>query len=184
MINKKELKLSHFIPGLVILIAFLNPYTEAMETEYQWLFMLAHYMLVIGGFLLIYNVVKGSPLLTIPTAFLVTFWHLPPFFNLAAAYTTFRVLNDISFIIAGILAGIAIGKMNLALKYSLFIVWMTVDSTFSIVFLLENPAYTNVVYPFSPYTPSEEVATAVLMWIVMTAILTYVFGRFLKELLS
>ena len=183
MINKKELKLTHFIPGLVILIAFLLPYTEAMETQYQWLFMLAHYMLFIGGFLLLYNMIKGSPLLIVPSAFLVTFWHLPLFFNLAAAFTTFRVLNDVSFIVAGALAGIAAGKMKLTLKFSLLVLWMTVDTAFSIVFLLQNPAYTDIAYPFSPYTPAEEIGTAVLMWIVMSGIIAYVIGKFLRELL-
>lgn len=183
-IDKKRLRITNFIPSLVLLVLFLNPYVEAQETLYQWLFMTAHYALFIGGFFLTYKLLRSSALWIIPSAFIVGFWHVPYFFALAAAYPLFRGLNDFFFILAGILAGIGSYNLSLLYRFSLLIVWMTVDTVLSIVFLLQNPAYSNLVYAFSPYSISQEINTAVVMWIVMSAIIVYVFGKFLKELLS
>ncbi|BAB65094.1 DUF1404 domain-containing protein [Sulfurisphaera tokodaii] len=183
-IDKKKLKVTHFIFPLVLLIIFLNPVVESYETLYQWLFMLAHYSLFIGGLLLTYRLIKGTPFLIIPSGVIAVFWHLPMYFNLAAAFTSYRILNDLTLVLAGILAGIGSGKLSLLQKFSLIIVWMTADTAYSIVFLLENPAYSNVVYSFSPYTPSQEINTAVVMWIIMSIIIAYIAGKFLKELLS
>ncbi|ARM74790.1 DUF1404 domain-containing protein [Acidianus manzaensis] len=182
-IDKKKLKITHFIAPIILLIAVLNPYVETQETLYQWLFMTAHYLLFIGGFLLSYKVLRSSPLWIIPSAIIIGFWHIPYFFALAAAYPLFRGLNDIFFILAGILAGLGSYKLSLFSRFSLLILWMTVDTILSVVFLLQIPAYSNAVYTFSPYSLSQEINTAIAMWVDMSAIIIYVFGKFLKELL-
>ncbi|AWR96310.1 DUF1404 domain-containing protein [Acidianus sulfidivorans JP7] len=182
-IDKEKLKISHFIVPIVLLVSVLNPYVEAQETLYQWAFMTAHYVLFIGGFLLIYRILRSSALWIIPSAIIIGFWHIPYFFALAAAYPLFRGLNDFFFILAGILAALGSSNLSLFSRFSLLILWMTADTILSIVFLLQNPAYSNVMYSFSPYSISQELTTAVAMWIDMSVIIIYVFGKFLRELL-
>lgn len=182
-IDKKELKVIHFIPPVIILALFLNPYIEAQQTNYQWLFMTAHYALFIAGLLLMYKIVRGSPLLLIPSAFLVSFWHYPYFFALAAAYPFYRAINDLSFIVAGALAGISAYRLSTLVRFSLIILWMIVDTILSLVFVLQIPVYSNLEYSFSPYSVSQELDTGIAMFIVMSVIIVYIFARFLKELL-
>ncbi|AWR93238.1 DUF1404 domain-containing protein [Acidianus brierleyi] len=182
-LDKEKVKFSHFIPPIILLALVLNPLTESQEFLHEWLFMVSHYVLFIGGLLLSYKVIKGSTYWIIPSAFLVSFWHVPYFFALAGAFTFFRALNDFSLILAGILAGISASRLSLFSWLSLIIIWMLADTILSIVFLLEFPAYSNAVYKFSPYSESQEFNTAISMWIVMSAIIVYVFGKFLKELL-
>lgn len=181
-VNKKELKITHFIPSLVLLLLFLNPYIEVQETSYQWLFMAAHYALFIGGFYLTYKILSGSSIWIVPSAFIVVFWHYPYFFALGASYLLFRGLNDFFFIFAGALAGIAVSKLSMLIKYSLLVLWMTVDTIFSLIFLFENPLYSNIAYNFSPYSPSQEFNTAIAMFIIMSIIIAYVFAGLIKDL--
>ncbi|BFH73158.1 DUF1404 domain-containing protein [Sulfurisphaera javensis] len=182
-IDKKELKVSHFLLPIGILVLFLNPYVEGLESNYQWLFMLSHYAMFIAGLLLINGIVKGNYLLLIPSAIIAVFWHLPYYFSLAAAFPIYRILCELSLVLSGIMAGIGISKLSLLYRFGLVIIWMTADTAYSIIFLLGNPAYTNVVYPFSPYTVSQEINTAIAMWIIMSVIIAYIAGKFLRELL-
>ncbi|MCI2413992.1 MAG: DUF1404 domain-containing protein [Candidatus Aramenus sp.] len=182
-IEKTHVKTSWYVTSLALLLAFLNPVTESLETVNQWLFMLSHYFLFVGGFLLSYKVVRGPSVWIVPSAFLAVLWHLPYFFALAGAFLTFRAMNDASMIASGVLAGIGAGSLSVMKKLGLLIVWMTADTVYSIVFLLQFPQYSNSAYPFSPFPISQEVNTAIAMWVVMSGVIVYVLGGFLKELL-
>ncbi len=182
-LDRGKIKFSHFIPSIILLVGALNPFTEEQEFLHEWVFMTSHYILFIGGLLISYKLIRGSIYWIIPSAILVSLWHVPYFFALAGAFTIFRALNDFTFIIAGILAGIGAYGLSLFSWISILILWMMADTILSVVFLLELPAYSNLAYSFSPYPPSEELNTAIAMWIMMSIIIVYVFGKFLRQLL-
>ncbi|EZQ11254.1 hypothetical protein CM19_01885 [Candidatus Acidianus copahuensis] len=182
-IQKNEVSIKQLIASIALILAFVNPYVEGIEFKEQWVFMVSHYLLFIGGFLLVYKVFRGNPLLLIPSAILVVFWHTPYYFALAGSFLSFRLINDISMIVAGLLAGIGSSSLKLFSWLSLFVLWMTADTAYSIFFLLQVPQYSNVSYPFSPYSPQQEIQTAVAMWFVMSGVIIYVIGKFLKKLI-
>ena len=183
-VDKNKLRVSNLVLAVVLLSAFLNPAVEGYETSYQWLFMLAHYGLFLGGLSLTYRLVKGTPLLLLPSGFIVVLWHLPLYFSLAAAFPTYRALNDVTLALAGALAGAAGGSLSTMWKFSLIVLWMAVDSAYSLVFFSGDPLYSNEVYRFSPYPPTQEIYTAITMWVVMSAVIAYIIAKFVNYMIS
>ncbi|BBG24816.1 DUF1404 domain-containing protein [Sulfuracidifex tepidarius] len=169
--------------ALSLIALTMNPLTEGMETVHEWLFMASHYVLVIAGFLMAFRWLKGSLLFIVPATSLLVFWHVPLFYALAGSDLAFRLACDVSMIASGILIGISSSSMSTLTWLTLFVTWMSADTFFSIVLLLQVPAYSNVAFPFSPFTPSQEVTTAVAMWVFMSGIIAVVLGNFLRKLI-
>jgi lysylphosphatidylglycerol synthetase-like protein (DUF2156 family) len=169
--------------AITIILSMVNPLTEALETQQEWLFMTSHYLLAISGFLLTYKLIKGKELLIIPAAAIAIVWHLPYFYAMAGSMILFRIMCDVSMVAAGMLIGISTSSMSTLKWLVLFVLWMIVDTIFSIFLLLQFPAYSNSVYSFSPFNLNQEVSTAVAMWIVMSVIIAFVLGNFLRKLL-
>ncbi len=169
--------------GLLLIGITMNPFMENLEFHEEWLFMITHYLLVIAGFLFTFRWIKGSVLLVLPATLLLVLWHVPYFYALAGAFMTFRLMCELSMIAAGLMIGASAQSMSTFTWLGLFLLWMLADTVFSVVLLLQVPAYSNAGYSFSPFPPSQEVGTAVAMWIFMSGIIAITLGNFLRKLL-
>ncbi len=181
--SNKNRRTAMSLTSLLLIALTMNPFTEGMETAHEWLFMTSHYVLVIAGFLMAFRWLRGKLFLLVPAASLLVLWHVPLFYALAGSDLAFRLACDVSMIASGILIGMSSSSMSTLTWLSLFVVWMSADTFLSIVLLLQIPAYSNVGFPFSPYTPSQEVTTAVAMWVIMSGIIAVVLGNFLRKLI-
>ncbi|AOL15405.1 hypothetical protein BFU36_00135 [Sulfolobus sp. A20] len=177
---KDQVNIKNLSLPIILLILAVNPYTEIMEFKYEWLFMLSHYLLYISGFIIAYKILRGEILYVLPSIVIATFWHIPLFFNLASAYVDWRIGNDVTLFLAGILGGLSVNKFSYALKVFLLILWMSADSVLAVLFLVEFPLYSNAAYTFSPYAPTQEILTGIVMFTVMMIIFVYVIVKMLR----
>ncbi|BCS93990.1 MAG: hypothetical protein MjAS7_2598 [Metallosphaera javensis (ex Sakai et al. 2022)] len=171
------------IAGILLLVFALNPITELEEFRFEPLFMASHYALFIGGFLLSMGR-KYSPLLVLPAVFLVVLWHVPFFYALAGTFSTYRIINDLSLLLAGVLAGGSSNSLSFPMKLLLFVGWMGADSVLSVILIVGWPPYSNQVYSFSPYSVGQEVVTGLTMFGIMTTIFVVVLFRLLRSVFN
>jgi len=179
-LNKDQVKLSNLIAPIVLIALAVNPYTEIQESHLEFLFMLSHYALFIGGFLLAYKLLKLPSISVLGGIFLAVLWHIPYFFALAAAFPVFRALNDSTLIIGGIMAGGSLISLNNGFKLSLLVAWMGADTVLAILLLAGWPPYSNMIYPFSPFPESQEFLTGLSMFFVMFVIFLIAIANFLR----
>ncbi len=177
---KDQVNIKNLSLPIILLLIAVNPFTEIMEFKYEWLFMLSHYLLYISGFIIAYKTLRGGALYVLPSIVIVAFWHIPLFFNLAGAYVGWRIGNDMTLFLAGILGGLSVNKFSYALKIFLLILWMSADSVLAVLLLVEFPLYSNAVYTFSPYSPAQEILTGIVMFVIMMIIFVYVIMRMLR----
>ncbi|BBG24776.1 hypothetical protein IC006_2110 [Sulfuracidifex tepidarius] len=180
VLNRDQMKISNFIAPVVLIGLAVNPFTETVEFHQEFVFMLSHYALFIGGFLLAYKILKLPSYAILGGAFLAVFWHVPYFFALAGAFPVFRALNDTTLIIGGILAGGSLHALNNGIRLSLLIAWMGADSVLAIILLAGWPPYSNLVYPFSPFSEPQEFLTGLSMFFIMFVIFLVAIANFLR----
>ena len=168
------------VAGILLLVFALNPLTELEEFRLEPLFMASHYALFIGGFLLTMGR-KYSRLLVVPAIFLVVFWHVPYFYALAGGSAIYRIINDLSLLLAGILAGGSSSSHSFPMKLLLFVGWMGADSVLSVILIVGWPPYSNQVYPFSPFSVGQEIVTGLTMFGIMTTVFVVVLFRLLRS---
>lgn len=174
------LRSTSVIFGLILIAFAINPITELLEFSQESLFMASHYALFIGGFLLTRRL-KLPPLLVVLSILGVVFWHLPLFYGLAAGEPAFRTINDVTMLVAGMLAGGASNSLSFSVKILLFIAWMGADSVLSVILIVGWPYYSNSIYSFSPYPISQELITGLVMFGIMTVVFVYVIFTMLRS---
>jgi hypothetical protein len=179
ILRDKLTKKSLIIPVLFLIVA-VNPVTELLEPRYEALYMAMHYVLYIGGFVLGYIGFRGSKIYLIPGIIIPVFWHIPYFFNLGGAYLCLRIVEDLSLYLGGLVMGSTIHELNNAIKAILFVLWMMGDSVLSVILIVGWPPYSNQVYPFSPFSISEEFWTGLIMFGIMTVIFIYIILGFIR----
>ncbi len=179
-LNRSEVKPLNFIAPALLIALSVNPITEELEFHQEFLFMLTHYALFIGGFLLAYKLLRLPIYSVLGGIFLAVFWHIPYFFALAGAYPKVRAVNDITLLLAGVLAGGALHALNNGIRLSLLIAWMGADSVLAIILLAGWPPYSNMVYPFSPFPESQEFLTGLSMFFIMFVIFLVAIANFLR----
>ena len=167
---------------VVIVIAFVNPFVESLQTINPIIFMLDHYALYFAGILIGYKFFKGSLLSLIIGIIPAGFWHIPLFFALSAAFPFYRDLEEATLFLGGILAGSFIPRMSLTFKVVMLGVYMFADSLLSIFFVLGYPQYSNVDYKFLAWGTGILPFVGIEMFIVMNIILVYSLYKLLKNI--
>ncbi len=162
--------------------SFLNAYSESMEYRYALLFMFSHYALFIAGFALSYRSVAFPKWVVIPASFLAVYWHLPAPLALSAAIQTYRLLEETSLILSGLLMGGCIRYFSPKIKLALFGIWIAADSALSIVFIVAPGVYSSSGIPLSPYPPFQFVMLGIAMVFFMNGIIALVVYLQMKRI--
>ncbi|WOE50579.1 DUF1404 domain-containing protein [Sulfuracidifex metallicus] len=164
-----------------LIIAFVNPFTEALQFVNPIVYMLDHYALYTAGAILGYKFFKGTLLTFLIGLIPAIAWHIPYLFALGASFITFRILCEATLFLGGVLAGSFIKSMSLGLKVTFLGLYMLADSFLSIFFILEYPQYSNVDYPFLSWTPSALPMVGITMFIVMNIVLIYSIVKIMQN---
>lgn len=169
--------------SIFLLVLSVNPLTEEAEFYSPLPYMLSHYALVSSGVLLGYSYLKGNKYNLLLGILPVVLWHLPYYFALGASSLGWRIVLELSIFLGGILIGSSLGVTPKWGKVALFVLYMLGDTVLSILFILESPSYTNLFYPFSPYSPSTLPTTGIAMVVVMNVVLAVVIYLAFKDIL-
>ncbi|MEM4000630.1 MAG: DUF1404 domain-containing protein, partial [Saccharolobus sp.] len=181
LVRREEFKAKNLIMPLILIITVINPIYESLEFKYEFLFMLSHYLLVLSGLLIGYKILRGNSYYSVLGIIPIIFWHMPLFYNLAGAYIAYRILDNITLLLGGILIGSYIPLMSTAIKLGLLVLWMAADSVLSVILIVEWPNYSNSIYPFSPWPLSQEVLTGIVMFFTMTVLFIIALVKILKS---
>ncbi|MEM3851912.1 MAG: DUF1404 family protein [Methanomassiliicoccales archaeon] len=162
------------IVALVLLFLSLNPFTEATEYSDVIVFMLTHYAIFAGGFLLFRNVRLPS-LLLFPSAALLILWHLPFLFYLSAKFPLYRYTMEVSVFAAGCM-GASAAMLQLRTKAVLLALWLLGDTALAAIFIvMPRPFMMDTAYPLWQF-----IVLGLIMVLFMNAVIViilYVLGQ-------
>ncbi len=96
-VQTKEYKI--LVIPIVILVVFMNPLVEEIQSINPVVFMLDHYAMFFAGAVIGYRMFKGSLISLIVGAIIAALWHFPIPFDLAGSYVTVRVLCELTLIL-------------------------------------------------------------------------------------
>lgn len=171
------------VAKLVALVAFIavlvSPYVEKLDGQSALVFMLSHYSLALAGLLLGIYFVKWPRWLWIPGVALLVLWHVPLLFDLSARLLTFRVPEEASILVGGLLVGSSFLQMKPKLKLSLFGGWLLADSALSAIFIVAPNVYSSL--PASPFASDQFVITGVSMVIFMNLAIAYIVSIYVRH---
>lgn len=167
---------------LAVLISFLNPFTENLQSSNPVIFMLDHYAMFFAGSVVGYKAFKGSLPSLIIGAIIAAFWHFPLPFDLAASNLGIRLICEATLFLGGILAGSYIPRMSLTVKITSLALYMLGDTFLSILFIIGNPLYTDVYFHSLKWGPSSLPLVGIVMFVVMNLVLVYTIARMMRNM--
>ncbi|MEM0113910.1 MAG: DUF1404 domain-containing protein [Metallosphaera sp.] len=167
---------------VVLLVLFINPFVENLQSVNPVVFMLDHYAMFFAGSIIGYKMFKGSILALTLGSFVAVFWHIPLTFALAASDLPIRLICEVTLFLGGILAGSYIPRMSLAVKVTSLALYMLGDTFLSILFIIGSPEYSNVDFPYLKWGPSSLPLVGVTMFVVMNLVLVYVIVRVMRNI--
>ncbi len=166
---------------IVLIVAFVNPYVEYLQSISPVVFMLDHYALFAAGALIGYKVLKGSFPLFVLGAIPAVVWHYPLLFDMAASSLGIRLVCELTLFLGGLLVGSYIPKMSLSAKIISLALYMFADTMLSIFFILSYPQWSNAYYPTVAWSPSALPTVGIAMFVVMNVILVYAITTILRR---
>lgn len=162
-----------------LVAAFTNPFAERLEYSNPTLFMLSHYALFLAGLLAGPTLFRlGRPLWPVGVFFAV-FWHVPQAFALSAALAAYRVLEEFTMFLGGLLVGLNVHAMGDRTKLALIALWVVGDTLLSVLFIARPQLYADA--PHSPYTSSGFLAAGVSMAILANAFIGYLLYNYVRK---
>jgi hypothetical protein len=171
---------SHLILAAVLFFAFVNPYIENLEFSQPIPYMFAHYSLFISGIFIGYSFFRLPKKLTTITVILSVFWHLPYPFALAASLWSYRILEEASFLISGIILGSTMPFLSWRIKGILLALWVFADNILSVIFILEPNYYSSDGIAASPYSNFQFPILGLSMILLMNSlvgVIVYLYTR-------
>ncbi|AAK42781.1 DUF1404 domain-containing protein [Saccharolobus solfataricus] len=184
LVKDEKITFRPLVLPIVLLAIAVNPFTEGLEFYSPAIYMISHYLVYFSGIFVGYKYFKGDIISLILGLIPPILWHLPYFFAIGAAFITYRAILEITLLTGGILVGSSIRYVKFYLKVTLFALWMLGDSALAIIFIVSSPLYSNIVYKFSPYSPSTLPIAGVAMFIAMNVFLGYVIARYIKGIIG
>lgn len=166
--------------------AFINPFVEGLEYSQPIPFMFAHYVLFIAGLMVGAVYLNMNRWFVIPGVILAFYWHLPVPFALSASVLGFRILEESSFVLAGLMVGGSLARVGWKIKGTMLGLWVIADNALSVIFIVAPQLYSSSGLPLSPYTDSQFPLLGVTMILLMNSLVAVVIfvytSRLTKEL--
>lgn len=165
---------------VILLAAFVNPYTERAEGVNALLFMLSHYALYASGLIVGYRLLRlTSPSWILATAGVLPalFWHLPAPFIISASQLQFRVLEESTLFAGGAILGSGLRRIATSIRVALFALWVAGDTGISLVFIARPAFYA----AGSPYTNTGIVLTGIAMVFLMNVLVALVLYAYFRS---
>ncbi|BCU66730.1 hypothetical protein HS7_01670 [Sulfolobales archaeon HS-7] len=144
--------------------------------------MASHYLTFSAGITLSFYYIKLNKYIGLIGVVPAIVFHLPYFFCLSAAHSSWTYTDFTLMFMGGLLLGSSIRDFSNSMRISLFILYMIGDTLLAVLFVIGSPLYSSQVIPFSPYSPGQFLDTGILMFGVMNTILAYILIYFFRKL--
>ncbi len=164
---------------IIFIAAWVNPFMEKVDGQSALVFMFSHYSLALAGLLLGIWFVKWPRWLWIPGVVLMSLWHFPLLFDLSARLLVYRIPEETSILVGGLLIGSCFSEMKSKLKVSLFAAWLIADSTLSAFFIVAPGVYSSL--NGSPFASDQFVIAGVSMVIFMNLAIAYIVSVYVRN---
>jgi hypothetical protein len=175
---------SYLILAAILFFAFVNPYMENLEFSQPVPYMFAHYSLFISGTLIGYSFFRLKNRLATITIVLSVFWHLPYPFSLAASFWSYRIVEEASFLISGIILGGAVTSISWRVKGILLALWVFADNLLSLIFILAPDYYSKQNVAISPYNSLQFPFLGLAMILLMNSLVGVIVYLYTKRMVS
>ncbi len=194
------------ILGIGVIAASVNPFFVSLEPASMPLKVTLDSMIIFGGSLIGYTVflylfstttpanrladfwlrsaafMKGVLYVWVAPAILITLWYTPRYLSYSLTSALGLVLEILSMVAAGFLAGFAWGAMSKTMRTATLFMVFFMSGTMGE--LLTEEGGVNVFFPnnYPFYTQSEILYTGYLMWVISLIPVTYYAAKVLKDM--
>jgi hypothetical protein len=180
MDSRRRISLPRATGLIVLLVSWLNPFVEGLNSDYAYVFMFSHYAIFASGVAVGLWYLKWPSSVWMVGVVLVSIWHLPIPFSLSAELFDYRVLEESTILLGGIFVGANLHSMGQRLKMGLFIMWILADSVLSGIFIVDPTAFSTV--SGSTFSSIQFIVTGIAMAFFMNFVIAYLlygyFSRF------